>query len=152
MKKGKPQLSETERELFGIAGEKGYVRTFTKPTKRHIPDVEPSGAIKVESPATNSPVISGVASPTSMEVVEPVDVLPTENPSQAWRRSGTIRFLSGDNLHGFITMPGSDRDVYFSHKCCFGLMRALRIGDEVTFYIEEGAKGLWAHHVERTRN
>jgi CspA family cold shock protein len=56
--------------------------------------------------------------------------------------NGTVKTVT-DRGFGFITTEGSDKDVFFHEKSLTGelAVRKLKVGDNVTFDIEETPKG-----------
>jgi CspA family cold shock protein len=62
---------------------------------------------------------------------------------------GTIARLT-DKGFGFIAQGGAEKDVFFHHSALVGVQyNDLREGDNVTFDVEEGPKGLSAVNVQR---
>lgn len=56
--------------------------------------------------------------------------------------NGQVKTVT-DRGFGFITMEGSDKDIFYHEKSLTGelAMRKLKVGDKVTFDIEETPKG-----------
>lgn len=56
--------------------------------------------------------------------------------------NGTVKTVT-DRGFGFITTEGSDKDVFFHEKSLTGelAVRKLKVGDNVSFDIEETPKG-----------
>jgi cold shock CspA family protein len=150
MSRGKPGLSDTERELFGKNAAGGYVRPPIKEVR--LPKTEraqaPSAPATVTAPQPTD--VPEITEPASMQIVTPVETGPPEPTNATNQRTGRIRAVYHDRDCGFIRLPDDDRDIYFNNKTCFGHLRALRSNDEVTFLLEEGAKGPWARRVDRT--
>ncbi len=151
MPKGKPALSDMERELRGLEHDTGGY--MTKPmVAAQLKGTERCKTSQAVSPSETAPEEAATSpAPLSMQIVTPMDVSVSSAIVPKARKTGTINFLSGDGQWGFITINEDTRDIHFSDKHCFGLMRALRVGDEVTFFLKENQKRLWAHDVERTR-
>ncbi len=62
---------------------------------------------------------------------------------------GTIARLT-DKGFGFIAQGNGQKDVFFHHSALVGVQyNDLREGDNVTFDVEEGPKGLSAVNVQR---
>ncbi len=62
---------------------------------------------------------------------------------------GTIARLT-DKGFGFIAQGADQKDVFFHHSALVGVQyNDLREGDNVTFDVEEGPKGLSAVNVQR---
>lgn len=63
--------------------------------------------------------------------------------------NGTIKTLT-DKGYGFIAREGETKDLFFHSKNLNGVTFAeLKVGDAVTFEVEEGQKGLAAVNVSR---
>ena len=58
---------------------------------------------------------------------------------------GTVKFFNDTKGFGFI-VSAEDQQEYFTHVT--GLIDEIREGDEVTFELEEGRKGLNAVNVQ----
>jgi len=58
---------------------------------------------------------------------------------------GTVKFFNNSKGFGFIAPEGGDKDV-FVHKT--GLIDEITDGDEVSYDVEEGPKGLSAVNVK----
>ena len=56
---------------------------------------------------------------------------------------GTVKTVT-DKGYGFITKEGSDKDVFFHENSLEGdlAVRKLKVGDVVTFEVEETPKGI----------
>jgi len=56
--------------------------------------------------------------------------------------NGTVKTVT-DRGFGFITVEGSDKDIFFHEKTLTGdlAVRKLRVGDKITFDVEETPKG-----------
>ena len=56
--------------------------------------------------------------------------------------NGTVKTVT-DRGFGFITVEGSDKDIFFHEKTLEGdlAVRKLKVGDKITFDIEETPKG-----------
>jgi CspA family cold shock protein len=56
--------------------------------------------------------------------------------------SGTVKTVT-DRGFGFISKEGSDKDIFFHEKTLTGdlAIRKLKVGDKVTFDVEETPKG-----------
>jgi CspA family cold shock protein len=56
--------------------------------------------------------------------------------------NGKVKTVT-DRGFGFITMEGAEKDVFFHEKSLTGelAVRKLRVGDNVTFDVEETPKG-----------
>lgn len=132
MSRGRPGPSDTERELFNLKDGGGYVRIPPKPAER--PGTHgtptPSAMVMADEQSAIVPEITGSA---SMQIVAPTDTAPPVAASVIDRRTGRIQAVYTDRDFGFIRMSGDERDIHFSNKTCFGLLRALRPDDEVTF-------------------
>ena len=64
--------------------------------------------------------------------------------------TGTIKTLIADKGFGFITREGESKDLFFHSKDLSGVaFDELKIGDSVTFEVEEGEKGPAAKNVTR---
>ena len=64
--------------------------------------------------------------------------------------TGTIKALIKDRGFGFITREGETKDIFFHSKDLSGVTYdELKIGDSVTFEVEEGEKGPAAKKVAR---
>jgi len=62
---------------------------------------------------------------------------------------GTVKWFNGAKGYGFITREEGD-DVFVHFKAILGDgYRTLNEGDEVTFEVENGAKGLQATNVKK---
>ena len=62
---------------------------------------------------------------------------------------GTVKWFNGAKGYGFITREEGD-DVFVHFKAILGEgYRTLNEGDEVTFDVENGAKGLQATNVKK---
>lgn len=63
--------------------------------------------------------------------------------------TGTVKRLT-DKGFGFITPEGGDKDVFFHSSALVGATFAdLKVGDMVTFEVEESDKGPRAANVQR---
>jgi CspA family cold shock protein len=64
-------------------------------------------------------------------------------------KSGTVKTVT-DRGFGFISIEGSDKDVFFHEKSLEGelAVRKLKVGDKVTFDVEETQKGLNAVNIK----
>lgn len=63
--------------------------------------------------------------------------------------NGIIKTLT-DKGYGFISREGETKDLFFHSKNLVGVTFAeLKVGDAVTFEVEEGQKGLAAVNVSR---
>ncbi|MDP3057683.1 MAG: cold shock domain-containing protein [bacterium] len=63
--------------------------------------------------------------------------------------NGTIKTLT-DKGYGFIAREGETKDLFFHSKNLNGVTFAeLKVGDAVSFEVEEGQKGLAAVNVAR---
>ena len=63
--------------------------------------------------------------------------------------NGIIKTLT-DKGYGFISREGETKDLFFHSKNLNGVTFAeLKVGDAVTFDVEEGQKGLAAVNVSR---
>lgn len=66
------------------------------------------------------------------------------------RKTGTIARLFEDRVYGFIFCPADKRDYFFHQAqliaCPF---RDLTVGDEMSFIVAEGLKGIEAQEVRR---
>lgn len=63
--------------------------------------------------------------------------------------TGTIKTLT-DRGFGFISRPGERKDLFFHSKNLEGVnFDELRVGDTLTFNVEEGDKGPYATNVQR---
>ncbi|MGH7239978.1 MAG: cold shock domain-containing protein [Candidatus Saccharimonadales bacterium] len=63
--------------------------------------------------------------------------------------TGTIKTLTEKGF-GFITREGEEKDLFFHSSDLNGVSFAeLKVGDEVTFDVEEGPKGPAAKNVTR---
>ncbi len=64
--------------------------------------------------------------------------------------TGTIKTLVADRRFGFIAREGETKDLFFHSKDLSGVtFDELKIGDSVTFEVEEGEKGPAAKNVTR---
>ncbi len=64
--------------------------------------------------------------------------------------TGTIKTLVADRGFGFIAREGETKDLFFHSKDLSGVtFDELKIGDSVTFEVEEGEKGPAAKNVGR---
>ena len=64
--------------------------------------------------------------------------------------TGTIKTLVADRGFGFIAREGETKDLFFHSKDLSGVIfDELKIGDSVTFKVEEGEKGPAAKNVAR---
>ncbi len=64
--------------------------------------------------------------------------------------TGTIKTLISDKGFGFIAREGEAKDLFFHSKDLSGVtFDELKIGDSVTFEVEEGEKGPAAKNVAR---
>lgn len=61
-------------------------------------------------------------------------------------KKGTVKFYNIEKGYGFITDLETNTDI-FVHRS--GLKSPIRQGDQVTFDVENGKKGLTAVNVER---
>lgn len=62
-------------------------------------------------------------------------------------KEGTVKFFNDSKGFGFI-IDDEDQQEYFAHVS--GLIDEIREGDQVTFELQEGRKGLNAVDVRRT--
>lgn len=62
---------------------------------------------------------------------------------------GTVKTVTGKGF-GFISKEGADRDIFYHENSLEGELatRKLRVGDEVTFDVEETEKGLNAVNIK----
>ncbi len=62
---------------------------------------------------------------------------------------GTVKTVT-DKGYGFITKEGSDKDVFFHENSLEGdlAVRKLKVGDVVTFEVEETPKGINAINIK----
>ena len=62
---------------------------------------------------------------------------------------GTVKTVT-DKGYGFITKEGSDKDVFFHENSLQGdlAVRKLKVGDVVTFEVEETPKGINAINIK----
>ena len=62
---------------------------------------------------------------------------------------GTIKKLIADKGFGFISQEGSEKDIFFHENSLEGDLaeRKLKVGDEVSFEVEETPKGLSAVNI-----
>jgi len=62
---------------------------------------------------------------------------------------GTVKTVT-DKGYGFITKEGSDKDVFFHENSLEGdlAVRKLKVGDVVTFDVEETPKGINAINIK----
>lgn len=63
-----------------------------------------------------------------------------------YMKKGTVKFYNIEKGYGFITDSETNTDI-FVHRS--GLKSPIRQGDNVTFDVENGKKGLTAVNVER---
>lgn len=63
-----------------------------------------------------------------------------------YMKKGTVKFYNIEKGYGFITDSETNTDI-FVHRT--GLKSPIRQGDQVTFDVENGKKGLTAVNVER---
>lgn len=64
--------------------------------------------------------------------------------------TGTIKTLVADRGFGFIAREGETKDLFFHSKDLSGVtFEELKIGDPVTFEVEQGEKGPAAKKVAR---
>lgn len=64
--------------------------------------------------------------------------------------TGTIKTLISEKGFGFIAREGETKDLFFHSKDLSGVtFDELKIGDSVTFEVEEGEKGPAAKNVAR---
>lgn len=63
-------------------------------------------------------------------------------------KQGVVKTVT-DKGFGFITVEGSAKDVFFHERSLTGelAMRKLKVGDKVTFEVEETEKGLNAINI-----
>ena len=63
--------------------------------------------------------------------------------------SGTVKTVT-DRGFGFITKEGADKDIFYHEKSLEGelAVRKLKVGDKVTFDVEETQKGLNAVNIK----
>lgn len=63
-------------------------------------------------------------------------------------QNGTVKTVT-DKGFGFITTDSSDRDIFFHENSLEGELatRKLRVGDKVTFEVEQTEKGLNAINI-----
>ncbi|MGY6648152.1 cold-shock protein [Wenyingzhuangia sp. IMCC45574] len=59
--------------------------------------------------------------------------------------NGTVKFFNDSKGYGFITPKDGSKDVFVHIN---GLVDEIREGDEVSFEVEEGRKGLNAVNVQ----
>lgn len=59
--------------------------------------------------------------------------------------NGTVKFFNDSKGYGFITPTDGSKDVFVHIN---GLVDEIREGDEVSFEVEEGRKGLNAVNVQ----
>lgn len=59
--------------------------------------------------------------------------------------NGTVKFFNNSKGFGFITQESGDKDVFVHAK---GLIDEIKEGDEVSYDVEEGPKGLNAVNVK----
>jgi CspA family cold shock protein len=63
--------------------------------------------------------------------------------------NGTIKTLTEKGF-GFITPEGGEKDVFFHNSALVGVMyNDLKVGDAVTFDVEDSEKGPRAANVQR---
>ena len=60
--------------------------------------------------------------------------------------NGTVKFYNSSKGFGFISQEDGDKDVYVNET---GLVDQIKDGDQVSFDIEEGEKGLNAVNVKQ---
>ncbi|OGD30690.1 cold-shock protein [Candidatus Azambacteria bacterium RIFCSPLOWO2_02_FULL_46_11] len=64
--------------------------------------------------------------------------------------TGTIKTLVADRGFGFIAREGETQDLFFHSKDLSGVtFEELKVGDSVTFEVEQGEKGPAAKKVAR---
>ncbi len=73
-------------------------------------------------------------------------VLPTPNTMNTEKQTGTVKFFNGEKGFGFIKHDNSNEET-FVHKT--GLIHDIEEGDQVSFTLERGKKGMNAVNVER---
>lgn len=61
-------------------------------------------------------------------------------------KTGKVKFFNEEKGFGFISMDGSDKDV-FVHKS--GTREFLREDDSVEFIVEQGERGAYATQVKK---
>ena len=63
--------------------------------------------------------------------------------------NGVVKTVT-DRGFGFISMEGSDKDIFYHEKSLEGdlAVRKLRVGDKVTFDVEETPKGQNAMNIK----
>lgn len=59
--------------------------------------------------------------------------------------NGTVKFFNNSKGFGFITQESGDKDVFVHAN---GLIDEIKEGDEVSYDVEEGPKGLNAVNVK----
>lgn len=59
--------------------------------------------------------------------------------------NGTVKFFNNSKGFGFITQESGDKDVFVHAN---GLIDKIKEGDEVSYDVEEGPKGLNAVNVK----
>jgi CspA family cold shock protein len=64
-------------------------------------------------------------------------------------KEGVVKNVS-DRGFGFISVEGSDKDVYYHEKTLTGDLaeRKLKVGDKVTFEVEQTDRGLNAKNIK----
>jgi CspA family cold shock protein len=64
-------------------------------------------------------------------------------------KEGVVKNVS-DRGFGFISVEGSDKDVYYHEKTLTGDLaeRKLKVGDKVTFEVEQTERGLNAKNIK----
>jgi CspA family cold shock protein len=66
------------------------------------------------------------------------------------RKNGKVKWFNDSKGFGFIEMEGSEKDVFVHFSSIQGEgYRSLTEGQEVTFELAEGDKGLQAQNVEK---
>ena len=66
---------------------------------------------------------------------------------------GKVKWFNGTNGYGFIERDDKDKDVFVHSSAVREAgLRFLNEGDEVTFDVEDGAKGPAAVNLQKTSN
>ena len=67
--------------------------------------------------------------------------------------NGTVKTVT-DRGFGFISMEGSDKDIFYHEKSLEGdlAIRKLKVGDKVSFDIAESPKGKNATNIQLIEN